>query len=264
MPDSRRRYAVILPACDEAPCIARVLAELRATLPGERFEIAVGVNGARDRTADIARECGALVAETGERGYGHGCRAAIDLLERERPPFDAYIFYAADGANDPRDIPALISEYERGAAMVLGCRTRTPANFTALNLHFVAANRVFGALCGVLTGRFFADLGPLRLIDRALFHALGLREWTYGWTIEAQIRAVRLGAAIVEIPVRERDRVAGEQKISHVSWQRTLAVGWKIAAAGIRTRFGRDAALDFNRERRMIRGSVPDTGPASR
>ena len=235
--DRPGRYAVILPACDEAPCLAQVLAELRAGLPAERFEIAVGVNGSSDRTAEIARECGALVAEITARGYGYGCRAAVDELESERPLFDAYIFFAADGANDPRDIPALVREYERGAAMVLGTRTRTPANFTVMNARYVLANRVFGALCGLLTGRAFSDLGPLRLIDRELFHAMHLSEWTYGWTIEAQIRAVQLGAKIVEIPVAERGRVAGKQKVSHVSWRRTLSVGMKILAAGFRTRF---------------------------
>ena len=244
-----RRFAVILPACDEEPCLARVLAELRAVLPAAQFEIAVGVNGATDRTAAIARECGARVVETPARGYGYGCQAAIDLLASECPPFDAYIFFAADGANDPRDIPRLVAEHRRGVAMVLGCRTRSAENWSPAILHYLIANRVFGALCGLLTGRAFADLGPLRLIDRELFHALRLREWTYGWTIEAQIRAVRLGARIVELPVGERGRVAGEQKVSHVSWRHTLAVGLKIVAAGFRARFG-DYALSAATEPR--------------
>lgn len=247
-----RRYAVILPACDEAPCLARVLAELRAALPAERFEIAVGVNGSLDRTAEIARECGALVAETASRGYGYGCQAAVDALESQRPTFDGYIFFAADGANDPRDIPALVREYERGAAMVLGTRTRTPGNRTVMNAHYVLANRCFGALCWLLTGRAFSDLGPLRLIDRELFHAMRLREWTYGWTIEAQMRAVLLGARVVEVAVAERGRVAGEQKVSHVSWRRTLSIGLKIVRAGFRTRFAGATA----QAPRPLRGSA--------
>lgn len=238
------RYGVIVPACNEEPCLARVLAELRAVLPAEDFSIAVGVNGSTDRTADIARECGVLVAETGARGYGHGCQAAVVRIESALPPVSGFIFYAADGANDPRDIVALVAEHRRGAALVLGCRTRTAGNWSRAQFHYVLANRIFGALCGVLTGRFFADLGPLRLIDRDLFHVMALREWTYGWTIEAQIRAVRLGARVVEIPVRERGRIAGEQKVSHVSWRHTLAVGLKIVAAGFRARVagGRRAA----------------------
>jgi hypothetical protein len=71
---------------------------------------------------------------------------------------------------------------------------------------------------------------------RIFFHAMALREWTYGWTIEATIRAVQLGANIVEIPVRER-RGCRRTKVGAVSWMRTLSVGMKIAAAGVRTRF---------------------------
>lgn len=233
------RYAVIIPACNEEPCLEAVIAELRSVLDPAHFEIAVGVNGSSDRTAEIARDCGAIVGEASARGYGYGCRAAIEQLERERPPVDAFIFFAADGANDPRDIELLIREHERGAEMVLGCRTKTPGNWGAANFHYVVANRFFGFFCGCLTGQFFADLGPLRLIRRELFHALRLREWTFGWTIEAQVRAAMLSARIVEVPVRERGRLAGEQKISHVSWRRTLAIGAQIIAAGWRACFRR-------------------------
>ena len=59
---------------------------------------------------------------------------------------------------------------------------------------------------------------------------------TFGWTIEAQVAAARLGAAICEIPVSERRRIAGEQKVSGVTWRRTLSIGCQIVAAGDRTR----------------------------
>lgn len=234
---TNRRYAIILPAYDEEPCIAAVLDELHAALDSERFVFAVGVNDSRDRTAEVAREHGALVGETDLRGYGHGCQCAVDEIARRGITVDAYIFCASDGANDPRDILALVSEYECGAGMVLGSRTTEFANWSVMNAHYVLANRAFGFLVGLLTGRFFADLGPLRIIERDLFHAMALREWMYGWTIEAQVRAVQLGAKIVEVPVRERLRIAGEQKVGRVSWKRTLWVGLKIAAAGVRTRF---------------------------
>jgi hypothetical protein len=59
---------------------------------------------------------------------------------------------------------------------------------------------------------------------------------TFGWTIEAQIGAARLGAAICEVAAGERPRLAGKQKVSGVTWQRTFAVGCRILAAGLRTR----------------------------
>ena len=73
----------------------------------------------------------------------------------------------------------------------------------------VLANRLLGAWCGWLTGRKFHDIGPLRLIERGLFHRLQMREWTFGWTVEAQITAARLGAAILEVRVRERPPARG-------------------------------------------------------
>ncbi len=36
--------------------------------------------------------------------------------------------------------------------------------------------------------------------------------------------------------MRERPRLAGEQKVSKVNWRRTLFIGWQIALAGWRTR----------------------------
>jgi hypothetical protein len=99
------------------------------------------------------------------------------------------------------------------------------------------ANRLLAGWCGFLTGRWFRDIGPLRLIERDLFHRLQLREWTYGWTIEAQVIAARLGARMTELPVRERRRLAGEQKVSKVNWRRTLAIGAQIFCAGWRTRW---------------------------
>lgn len=225
------RYAVIIPARDEEESIGRVLDELRAVVPG--LEIVVGVNACTDATTAAARAHGASVAETPEAGYGHGCQAAIDLCSGA----DAYIFLAADGANDPRDIARLIAAHSAGHDLVLGTRTTGLTNWSLANATFILANRLLGAWCGLLTGRFFTDLGPLRLIDRALFDRMRLREWTYGWTIEAQIRAALLGASILEVPVRDRGRLAGRQKVSGVSLARTLRVGAAIFAAGWRTRW---------------------------
>lgn len=258
--------ALILPACHEEQTIGPVLDELAAVL-GEpaadladpvRWTVAIGVNGSpvgADRTAGLARAhpLRPLVAETPARGYGHGCRAAIDLVEgggrpRGTPLPDAYVFFAADGANDPRDLAALVAAARRGtgAEFVLGVRTRPPTlrgNLPAMGWSHVAANRALGAWCGVLTGRPFADLGPLRLIGRELFHRLDLREWTFGWTIEAQVRAAGLGVSVVTVPVRERPRLAGEQKVSKVNLWRTLRIGAAIGAAGWRTARRKEATV---------------------
>ncbi len=236
---SRRHYAIIIPARNEAESLGRVLAELKEhlrTLTNQAtWTICVGLNGCSDRSAVVAEVAGVEFAETPRAGYGHGCQAAINHLHRRGIDVDAYIFMAGDGANDPRDLGKLLAAHEDGFPFVLGCRTDGLRNVkTAMSLSHLLANVILGTWCGLLTGRFFCDLGPFRVIERTLFERLALREWTYGWTIEAQIVAARLDVPITEVSVRERVRVAGEQKVSGVSLRRTLQVGAHIFAAGWR------------------------------
>ena len=226
--------AIIIPACDEAACIGPVLDELLALVDPERFVIALGVNGSTDRTAEIARERPVLVAETETRGYGYGCMAAIRLTNNLFPSIRAYLFCAGDGASDPRDLRGLTSAFEQGYHFVLGSRTRRLRNCRTMTLQHVIANAGLGLWAGLLGGRFYSDLGPLRLIARPLFERIAPRELTFGWTIEAQVVAAKLGAAICERPVTERDRIAGEQKVSGVTWWRTFAIGCQILAGGWR------------------------------
>ena len=239
-----RRIALILPACHEEETITTVLDELYDHLdPRWTWTVAVGVNGSpigEDDTAELAcrHPLHPVVAETPAQGYGFGCQAVIDRLEEMGCSPEAYIFFAADGANDPSDLPKLLAAYEQGSDFVLGCRTawRQPGNLAVMGWSHLLANRLLGAWCGLLTRRWFQDIGPLRLIERGLFHRLCLREWTFGWTIEAQVAAARLGALMTEVPVRERLRLAGQQKVSKVNWRRTLSIGWQIALAGWRAK----------------------------
>ena len=230
------QLAIIIPACDEEACIGRVLDELLTALDQEKFVVVVGVNGSSDRTAGMARARGVLVAETTQRGYGYGCQSAIDLLTNVLPPVRAYIFLAGDGASDPLDVGKLVAAYEQGYTFVLGARTGQVSNWRTMRFSHVIANFAVALWCGVLAGRWFKDLAPVRLIERRLFEAIAPREMTFGWTIEAQIAAARLGAAICEVPASERPRLAGMQKVSGVTWRRTFVIGCRILAAGLRAR----------------------------
>jgi glycosyltransferase involved in cell wall biosynthesis len=230
------RIAIIVPACNEEACIGPILEELLRAIDPAKYLVAVGVNDSSDRTAQIAGRYPVCVAETGARGYGYGCRAAIDAVTRVAPGVSAFVFFAADGASDPQDIAQLAAAHEQGYAMVMGSRTTRQRNWRAMTLPHVLANFALGFWCGLLTGRRFYDLGPLRLIERRLFEALAPEEMTFGWTIEAQVGAAMLGAQICEVPAHERRRRAGEQKVSGVTWRRTFSIGCRIFAAGWRAR----------------------------
>lgn len=238
---SRRSYAIILPVHNEEESLGRVLAELQqhlATLADRAdWTICAGLNACTDRSIHVARAAGVEVAETPLAGYGHGCRAAIEQLENQGVVADAYIFVAADGANDPRDLARLLDAHDDGIPFVVGCRTDGFRNVKgAMTLTHLLANWTLGAWVGLLTGKWYHDLGPFRLIERTLFHRLHLAELTYGWTIEAQILAARMGVPSREVSVRERARIAGQQKVSGVNLPHTLRVGALILMAGWRAR----------------------------
>ena len=249
-PTFQGQFALIIPACDEEACLGQVLDEIAAVLDPQKFIAVVGVNGSSDKTAELARARGALVGETRRRGYGYGCQSAIDLVGEILPSVRAYIFLAADGASDPRDVAKLVAAYEQGYTFVLGARTGQVSNWRTMRVSHVIANFTVALWCGVLAGRWFQDLAPVRLIDRELFEAIAPREMTFGWTIEPQIAAARLGAPICEVPASERPRLAGEQKVSGVTWRRTFVIGCRILAAGWRAR------LRFHRARN-VESSLP-------
>jgi hypothetical protein len=41
-----------------------------------------------------------------------------------------------------------------------------------------------------------------------------MKEETYGWNVEMQMRAARSGLRILEVPVSHRCRIGGESKVS--------------------------------------------------
>ncbi len=227
-------YAVVLPVRDEEESLAWVLEELEAVLAGENAVIAAGLNGCTDGSKAVLDARGALYRETQHAGYGHGCLAAMEAVRGSGFAPAAWIFYAADGANDPRDIPRLIARHRLGVEMVLGSRTLRPANWRTMGPSLVAGNWVLAAAASLAARRVFSDLGPLRLIDDGLFERLDLREMAYGWTVEAQVRAARLGARIEEIPVKDRPRMAGRQKVSGRGWKHSWRVARCIVLGAIR------------------------------
>ena len=233
-------FGIVIPVMNEEECIGIVLDELNDALGGdERFRIAVGLNGSSDRSGEIAREKGALVSEVDERGYGHGCMAAIKALEDDGAP-DAYIFYSGDGGNSPEDLLKLANAFEQGKGdFVIGQRTCRPANWKRLGADRALPNITLGLWLTLLTFKPWLDLGPLRLISADLFRRMGQQELTWGWTAEGQILASRLGASIHRITVDERPRIAGQQKVSRVSFRRSLSIGLQIVAAAWKVRWRR-------------------------
>jgi hypothetical protein len=68
-----------------------------------------------------------------------------------------------------------------------------------------------------------------RAISRDALQHLGMREMTYGWNIEMQMKAARAGLRIREVPLPYRRRGGGTSKVAG-SLRGTLRAGGRIAA----------------------------------
>ena len=60
-------------------------------------------------------------------------------------------------------------------------------------------------------------MGPFRAITRDALGRLQMREETYGWNLEMQMRAAQCGLRIREIPVSYRNRAGGVSKVAGCS-----------------------------------------------
>ena len=71
-----------------------------------------------------------------------------------------------------------------------------------------------GILLRLLYHVRYTDMGPFRAITRHALESLHMREQTYGWNLEMQMRAAQCGLRIREIPVSYRKRSGGESKVA--------------------------------------------------
>ena len=83
-----------------------------------------------------------------------------------------------------------------------------------MNFHQVFAGHMVGSILRVLYGVHSTDMGPFRAIRRETLDKLGLREETYGWPLEMQMRAAQARVRTLEVPVDYRRRAGGQSKIA--------------------------------------------------
>jgi glycosyltransferase involved in cell wall biosynthesis len=193
-------------------------------------EIIVVDNDSTDRTAQRAREAGARVVKA-PRGYGRACAAGVAALQ---PECDIVVFLDGDGSDCPEFITQLVGPIAAGTHdFVIGSRTRGQREAGSMNFQQVLSGRIAGAVLRWLYGVRYTDMCPFRAIRRDALERLGMREQTYGWNLEMQMKAALSRLRILEIPVNHRRRAGGESKVSG-TLRGTFVAGARIMATLIR------------------------------
>jgi len=223
--------SVIIPALNEEEPIAGVVRGVAATKIGA--EIIVVDNGSVDRTAERAREAGARIV-TAPRGYGRACAAGVAAL---RPECDIVVFLDGDGSDCPEFMNHLVNPIVAGTHdFVIGSRTRGQRQPGSMNFQQILSGRFAGFIIGLLYRVHYTDMCPFRAIRRDALGRLNMREQTYGWNIEMQMKAARAGLRILEVPVNHRCRTGGQSKVSG-TLRGTLVAGARILGTLLRIAF---------------------------
>ena len=225
--------SVVIPALNEEQPIAAVVHDCLTT--GLAGEVIVVDNGSTDRTAERARAAGARVVSEPKPGYGRACAAGVGALS---PDCDVIVFLDGDGSDCPEFMPQLVEPIQRGKQdFVIGSRTRGQRERGSMNFQQVFAGRVAGALLRLLYGVRYSDMCPFRAIRRDALEKLRMKEETYGWNLEMQMRAARARLRILEVPVNHRCRTGGESKVSG-TLRGTFVAGARIITTLFRVAFG--------------------------
>jgi glycosyltransferase involved in cell wall biosynthesis len=220
--------AVVIPVLNEEETIADVVREIPRDLARE---VIVVDGGSSDRTVDLARAAGARVILPEDCGYGRACAAGAAAATTD---CGIVVFMDGDGADRGDLMARLVDPIRDGAQdFVIASRTCGAREPGSMSWHQIAAGYLAGAGMGLLYGVRYSDMCAYRAIRRDCFRCLDMREMTYGWNIEMQMKAARLGLRIREVPMPYRRRRGGTSKVAG-SLRGSIRAGWRIIGTFLR------------------------------
>jgi glycosyltransferase involved in cell wall biosynthesis len=215
---------IIIPAYNEEAAIGHVVDDIPRKMVRH---IIVCDNNSTDRTADVARDHGAVVVHEPIAGYGSACLRGMAYIASLDTKPDIVVFLDGDHSDHPQQLPMLIQPIVDDAAdLVIGSRVLGRADKGSLMPQQRFGNWLATLLLRVLYGVRYTDLGPFRAIRYESLLTLGMCDPNYGWTVEMQLKAAKKGLRYAEVPVDYRVRI-GESKVSGTV-KGTIGAGYKI------------------------------------
>jgi len=214
---------VIIPAFNESKSIGKVITDI----PDLVNETIVVNNASTDNTETIAKEHGATVLRENRKGYGYSCLKGIDYLQTKANANDIIVFLDGDYSDFPDQISMIITPIlESNFDMVIGSRALGVREPGSMLFQQIAGNWLATALIKLFYNAHFTDLGPFRAIQWKALQQIDMKDKTFGWTVEMQVKAAKHKLKFTEVAVNYRQRI-GVSKISGTIYG-TIMAGYKI------------------------------------
>jgi glycosyltransferase involved in cell wall biosynthesis len=218
------RVSVIIPTLNEARNLPHVLPRIPAWI----HEVVLVDGHSTDGTVAVAQALlpTIRIVEEQRRGKGAALRSGFAAATGE-----IIVMLDADGSTDPAEIPTFLGPLLAGADFVKGSRFLQGGGTSDMSYH-----RAFGNWCFVVASRllfggrysdlcygynaFYARVLPLLALDGD------------GFEIETQmnLRALRVGLKVAEVPSFEADRIHGTSNLH------ALRDGWRVLMTMLKER----------------------------
>jgi glycosyltransferase involved in cell wall biosynthesis len=200
----RRRFAVIVPAFNEADNIPDLIAELRATWDrhGLQGEVVLVDDGSTDGTADRAEAVGwdQLKVIRHRRNFG---KTEALVTGAEATDADWLVLYDADLQHDTEEIPRYLDKLAEGWDIVTGRKVG--------RYEKAGVSRIYNRMSRALFKVPVSDLNSMKAFRRDVLEEVPLRrDWHRFFVVIAYDR----GFTVTEIDITLHPRRHGEPKYS--------------------------------------------------
>lgn len=220
----RKKIRVIIPAYNEEQSIGHVVRDIPQDWV---IETIVVNNNSTDKTVENAQQAGATILTEKRPGYGFACLKGIDYLKNHKDKTDIVVFLDGDYSDYPEQLIDLVQLIiKENNDMVIGSRALGKREKGSMTIPQVFGNWLATTLIKLFYDMKFTDLGPFRAIKYDQLLALEMKDQTYGWTVEMQVKAAKKGFKCTEFPVKYRKRI-GVSKVSGTV-KGTILAGYKI------------------------------------
>jgi hypothetical protein len=212
----RATIAVLIPCFNEETAIGQVVADFMAVLPDAAIH--VYDNNSTDRTAELAREAGAIVRTAPLQGKGNVLRLMFSDVEA-----DLYVLVDGDGTYEAAAAPRLVGTLiDEGLDMVTGARVSDAKE--AYRLGHRMGNRVLTGLVRAVFGRRFRDmLSGYRVFSRRFVKSFPASSARFEVETELTVHALQM-----RLPAREIDTAYGARQEGSASKLNTVRDGVRI------------------------------------
>lgn len=214
---------VIIPAFNEQNSIGSVINDIPKDLVRD---IIVVDNNSNDETSINAKNAGATVLKENRQGYGFACLKGIEHATNKEIQPDVIVFLDADYSDFPQEMNLLLNKIWKGADMAIGNRVKLKRAKGSMMPQQIFGNWLACNLMKIMYGYKYEDLGPFRAIKFNKLQEIGMKDTTYGWTVEMQVKALKLKMDIKQVDLSYRKRI-GQSKVSGTVKGSVMA-GYKI------------------------------------